>query len=96
VSEDGVEQNQAGYPFGVGDGVEDGIGPGRVVTDENRAGYAELVEHRCQFGRMVLGRGSGGVRPIGPAVSEKVEGHGPPRGQATIGRSPGVTPTTLT
>ena len=81
MSEDGIEQDQAGYPFGVSDGVEDGIGTGRIVTDENRAGYAEFVEDRCQFERMVLGRESGRVRPIGPAVSEKVEGHGPPRGQ---------------
>ena len=80
VPEDGVEQYQMGHPLGMGDGERNGIGPGRVVTDKHGAGYAELVEHGHQFGPMFLRRESGGIRAIGPTVSEPVEGHGPPRG----------------
>jgi two-component system, NarL family, response regulator DesR len=31
-----MEQHQADHPFGVGDGVEDGVGPGRVMADDHR------------------------------------------------------------
>jgi hypothetical protein len=41
VSEEGVRQNQMGHPLWVGDGVEDGVGPGGVVTDQNGAADAE-------------------------------------------------------
>src|SRR6266700_1225558 len=34
-----------------------------------------------QPGPMLLQGESSGIRPAGPAVSEEVEGHGPPRGQ---------------
>lgn len=76
VPEHGVEQNQTGYPLGVSDGIEDGIGAGRVVTDKDRLGNAQLVEYRGQLGPMLLRGGSSGIRPVGPAVSEEIEGNG--------------------
>ena len=76
VSEDGVEQNEMGHPLGVVDGERDDIGPGRVVTDENGAGDAELVEHGRQFGRMVRPR-------TNPAVSERSERPYPRKSKAT-------------
>ena len=44
MPEDGVEQDQMGHPLGVGDGEGNGIGPGRIVTDQHRTGDVQPVE----------------------------------------------------
>ena len=43
-----------GHPLGVRDGERNGVGPGRVVADQYGAGDAQPIEHRRQFGTMVV------------------------------------------
>ncbi len=74
MSEDGVEQNEMGYPLGVADCEGDGIGPGSIVTNENHGRDVEVVKYGCDLGQVFVRSESGWIGAIGLAVSEEVEG----------------------
>ena len=54
VTEDGIEQAQPRHPLRLGNAVPDGIGPRRVVADEDRAGNVQRLKNCRQLGFVVL------------------------------------------